>query len=185
MVHSQGYAHPVSRRTGLRCTDRQLAGTSLARIDLACCFRDCDATSGKAVEHSDTDLKLDDLSVEVMVGSIGDHRGEHGVEPICKFLPIAPSTYHGHLVMRPDPSRLSDRARRNAVPRPEIARVFGENWRVYGVRKVWRQLDREGCDVARCTFSPLMKGMGIQGIIRGKLIEQRCRTERRHAPWTR
>ncbi len=103
-----------------------------------------------------------------MVGFIDDHRGEHGVEPICKVLPIAPSTYYDHLTKRADPARLSDRARRDATLRPEIKRVFEENWRVYGVRKIWRQLDREGFDVARCTVARLMKDMGIQGIIRGK-----------------
>ncbi|BAQ69471.1 integrase catalytic subunit [Rhodovulum sulfidophilum] len=103
-----------------------------------------------------------------MVGFIDDQRGKHGVEPICRVLPIAPSTYYDHLAKRADPARLSDRARRDAVLRPEIERVFEENWRVYGVRKVWRQLDREGFDVARCTVARLMKGMGIQGIIRGK-----------------
>jgi len=81
---------------------------------------------------------------------------------------IAPSTYYGHLVKRTDPARLSDRARRDAALRPENVRVFEENWRVYGVRKVWRQLDREGFAVARCTIAKLMKSMGIQGIIRGK-----------------
>jgi len=97
-----------------------------------------------------------------MVGFIDDQRGEHGVEPICRVLPIAPSTYYDHLAKRADPARLSDRARCDAVLRPEIARVFEENWRVYGVRKVWRQLDREGFDVARCTVARLMKDMGIQ-----------------------
>lgn len=99
-----------------------------------------------------------------MVGFIDDQRGEHGVEPICKVLPIAPSTYYE----RADPARLSDRDRRDAVLRPEIERIFEENWRVYGVRKVWHQLDREGFTVARCTVARLMKGMGIRGIIRGK-----------------
>ena len=97
-----------------------------------------------------------------------DQREAHGVEPICRVLPIAPSTYYDHLARPADPARLSDRARRDAVLRPEIERVFEENWRVYGVRKVWRQLDREGFAVARCTVARLMKGMGIQGIIRGK-----------------
>ncbi|MBY6159222.1 IS3 family transposase [Pseudooceanicola nitratireducens] len=106
--------------------------------------------------------------VEVMVGFIDDHREAHGVEPICRVLPIAPSTYYDHLAKRADPARLSDRGRRDAVLRPEIERVFEENWRVYGVRKVWRQLDREGFAVARCTVARLMKGMGLQGIIRGK-----------------
>ena len=103
-----------------------------------------------------------------MVGFIDAHRDAHGVEPICDVLPIAPSTYYDHLAKRADPSRLSDRSRRDEALRPEILRVFEENWRVYGVRKVWRQLGREGFDVARCTVARLMKSMGIQGIIRGK-----------------
>ena len=103
-----------------------------------------------------------------MVSFIDAHRGAHGVEPICKVLPIAPSTYYEHLARRADPARLSDRGRRDAALRPEILRVFEENWRVYGVRKVWRQLGREGFDVARCTVARLMKDMGLQGIIRGK-----------------
>ncbi len=103
-----------------------------------------------------------------MIAFIEAHRGAHGVEPICRVLPIAPSTYYDHLAKRSDPSRQSPRARRDAVLRPEIERVFEENWKVYGVRKVWRQLDREGFDVARCTVARLMKDMGIQGIIRGK-----------------
>ncbi|CQR87399.1 Integrase, catalytic region [Paracoccus aminovorans] len=106
--------------------------------------------------------------VEVVVSFIDAHRGVHGVEPICGVLPIAPSTYYSHLAKRADPTRQSDRARRDEALRPEILRVFEENWHVYGVRKVWRQLGREGFDVARCTVARLMKGMGIQGIIRGK-----------------
>ncbi|BAQ68318.1 integrase catalytic subunit [Rhodovulum sulfidophilum] len=100
-----------------------------------------------------------------MVGFIDDQRGKHGVEPICRVLPIAPSTYYDHLAKRADPARLSDRARRDAVLRPEIERVFEENWRVYGVRKVWRQLDREGFDVARCTVARLMKGMRVSDLL--------------------
>jgi transposase InsO family protein len=103
-----------------------------------------------------------------MVGFIDAHRDAHGVEPICDVLPIAPSTYYDHLAKRADPARLSDRARLDEALRPEIRRVFEENWRVYGVRKIWHQLRREGFDVARCTVSRLMKSMGIQGIIRGK-----------------
>ena len=103
-----------------------------------------------------------------MVGFIDAHRDAHGVEPICNVLPIAPSTYYGHLAKRADPTRRSDRARRDDALRPEIRRVFEKNWSVYGVRKVWHQLRREGCDVARCTVARLMKDMDIQGIIRGK-----------------
>ncbi len=106
--------------------------------------------------------------VEVMVGFIDAHRGTHGVEPICSLLPIAPSTYYDHLAKRSDPARLSDRARRDAALQPEIRRVFEANYQVYGVRKVWRQLRREGFEVARCTVGRLMKIMGIQGVIRGK-----------------
>ncbi len=103
-----------------------------------------------------------------MIAFIDAHRGAHGVEPICRVLPITPSTYYDHLAKHSDSSRQSLRARRDAVLRPEIERVFEENWEVYGVRKVWRQLDREGFDVTRCTVARLMKDMGIQGIIRGK-----------------
>ncbi|CAN7604852.1 IS3 family transposase ISHne1 [Brucella sp. NBRC 12952] len=70
---------------------------------------------------------------------------------------------------RADPAGLSDRARRDEALRPEIFRVFEENWRIYGVRKIWRQLSREGFGVARCTVARLRKGMGIQGVTRGKL----------------
>lgn len=103
-----------------------------------------------------------------MIAFIDDHRDKHGVEPICEVLPIAPATYYNHLAKLADPARLSDRAKRDADLRPHIQRVFDANWQVYGVRKVWRQLRREGFDVARCTVARLMKAMGIQGVIRGK-----------------
>ncbi|UWQ19274.1 IS3 family transposase [Jannaschia sp. M317] len=109
--------------------------------------------------------------VKDMIAFIDDHRGEYGVEPICKVLPIAPSTYHDHLAKRADPTRLSDRVRRDVGLKPEIERVFEANFRVYGVRKVWRQMRREGFDVARCTVARLMKEMGIEGVIRGKKIK--------------
>jgi transposase InsO family protein len=105
-----------------------------------------------------------------MVAFIDDHREVHGVEPICKLLPIAPSTYYDHATKRADPARLSDRARRDGELRSEIMRVFEDNFRVYGVRKVWRQMQREGFDVARCTVARLMKSMGLQGVIRGKPV---------------
>ena len=105
-----------------------------------------------------------------MIAFIDDYRGDHGVEPICKVLPIAPSTYHCHAAQRADPSRLSARAKRDLVLKPEIARVFEANYRVYGVRKVWRQLQREGFDVARCTVARLMRSLGLQGVIRGKTV---------------
>ena len=106
-----------------------------------------------------------------MIAFIGDHRGAHGVEPICKVLPIAPSTYHAHVAKRRDPANLSARARQDAALKIEVRRVFDQNFSVYGVRKVWRQLKREGVDVARCTVSRLMRDMGLQGIIRGKSVK--------------
>ncbi len=105
-----------------------------------------------------------------MIAFIDDHCGQHGVEPICKVLPIAPSTYHDHAAKRADPGKLSARARRDAALTPEIRRVFAENFEVYGVRKVWRQLGREGLDIARCTVERLMRNLGLQGVIRGKPI---------------
>ena len=98
-----------------------------------------------------------------MIAFIDDHRAVHGVEPICKLLPIAPSTYHAHLAKRDNPAKLSDRARRDAALRIEVRRVFDANFRVYGVRKIWRQLRREGFDVARCTVARLMRAMGQAG----------------------
>jgi putative transposase len=103
-----------------------------------------------------------------MITFIDDHRKEHGVEPICKVLPIAPSTYHEHKARQADPSRLPRRVQCDAALRMEIKRVFDANFGVYGVRKVWRQLKREGFDVARCTVARLMKSMGLAGAVRGK-----------------
>lgn len=103
-----------------------------------------------------------------MIGFINDHRSEFGVEPICRVLPIAPATFYEHLAVARDPNRASDRAKRDAVLRHEIQRVWDQNFKVYGVRKVWYQMRREGFDVARCTVERLMRELGIQGVIRGK-----------------
>jgi putative transposase len=105
-----------------------------------------------------------------MIAFIDEHRGAYGVEPICKVLPIAPSTYHDNVAKRVDPTKLSARAQRDRSLRPEIARVFAENFEVYGARKVWRQLGREGVPVARCTVERLMADLGLQGVIRGKPV---------------
>lgn len=105
-----------------------------------------------------------------MIAFIDDHRAAYGVEPICKVLPIAPSTYHAHAARRADPGRLPARARSDAALMVEIRRVFEENFHVYGVRKVWRQLGREGVVVARCTVARLMRVMGLQGIVRGRKV---------------
>ena len=105
-----------------------------------------------------------------MIGFIDDHHGAYGVEPICKLLPIAPSTFHAHAARRSDPAGLPARARRDVVLATDIQRVFDANFGVYGVRKVWRQLGREGKKVARCTVARLMRRMGLQGVVRGREV---------------
>jgi hypothetical protein len=79
-----------------------------------------------------------------MIAFIDETRDVHGVEPICKVLPIAPSTYFDHQAKRADPDLLSDRAKRDAFLLPEIRRVYKAHFSVYGVQKLWRQLGREG-----------------------------------------
>jgi transposase InsO family protein len=106
-----------------------------------------------------------------MIAFIDDHRAAYGVEPICKVLPIAPSTYHEHVAKRADPAKLSARAKRDLALQAEIRRVFADNFEVYGVRKVWRQLKREGGEAARCTVERLMRSMGLRGVIRGKPVK--------------
>jgi putative transposase len=105
-----------------------------------------------------------------MKAFIDEHREVYGVEPICRVLPIAPSTYHEHAARKANPDRRPARERRDAELSHEIRRVFAENFGVYGVRKVWRQLQREGIDVARCTVARLMRQMGLKGVVRGKSI---------------
>ncbi len=104
----------------------------------------------------------------MMASFIRERRDEHGVEPICQELPIAPSTYYEHRRRQADPSRLPERTRRDAELREKIERVWKENFGVYGVRKVWRALRREGEPVARCTVERLMRQMGLEGAVRGR-----------------
>ena len=106
-----------------------------------------------------------------MIAFIDDHRPVYGVEPICRVLPIAPSTYYEHVARRRTPARLPARARRDEVLRSQIRRIWEENFQVYGVRKVWRQLCREGIAVARCTTARLMRQMGLSGAVRGKAVK--------------
>lgn len=98
-----------------------------------------------------------------MTAYIDQHRDRFGVEPICSVLQFAPRTYYAAKA-RP----LSARALRDAVLKPEIARVHRENFGVYGVDKVWAQLNREGVRVARCTVARLMRALGLRGVVRGK-----------------
>jgi putative transposase len=98
-----------------------------------------------------------------MTAYIDRHKHRFGVEPICQVLPIAPSTYY-HAKRRPT----SARALRDRKLKAEIARVHAEHLGVYGARKVWRQLHREGIAVARCTVERLMRTLGLEGVRRGK-----------------
>jgi transposase InsO family protein len=99
---------------------------------------------------------------------IDEHRDAYGVEPICAQLPIAPSAYYAWKAQVQDPTCRSARAQRDAELRPEIQRVWDENYKVYGAQKVWRQLAREKVIVARCTVERLMRAMGLRGAVRGR-----------------
>lgn len=105
-----------------------------------------------------------------MIAFIDDHREVYGVEPICRVLPIAPSTYHAHVARRADPARASPRIQQDLLLMERIRRVHAANFEVYGARKVWRQLGREGITVARCTVERLMRSMGLRGVVRGKEV---------------
>ena len=103
-----------------------------------------------------------------MVTFIDEHRTTYGVEPICAALPIAPSTYHAHKDLQAHPERRCRRGRRDEVVRERIRQVWEENFSVYGVRKVWRELKRRDEAVARCTVERLMGEMGLEGAVRGR-----------------
>jgi putative transposase len=103
-----------------------------------------------------------------MVAFIDDHRERFGVEPICAVLPIAPSTYFRHKVEQRDPTRRSPRPQRDEVLRAIIRRIHAEHHSVYGPRKVWKQMGREGLREARCRIRRLMRDMGLVGAVRGR-----------------
>jgi len=105
-----------------------------------------------------------------MVGFIDAHRETYGVEPICAVLPIAPSTYYEQKARQADPRRRPARVQREARLRLEIQRVWQANRRVYGAKKVWKQLNRETIPVARCTVARLMRDLGLRGVVRGRRI---------------
>ena len=103
-----------------------------------------------------------------MVRFIDQHRTTYGVEPICALLPIAPSSYFRRKAQQQDTTKQSARARRDEELRAAIQRVWDEHEQVYGPRKVWKQLRREGRRVARCTVERLMREMGLRGVGRGR-----------------
>ena len=95
---------------------------------------------------------------------IDDQRDAYGVASICPVVPIAPSPYCWHKARHADPTRRSARVQRDDEWRREIQRVWDDTQQVYGPRKVWRQLRREGHRVARCTVGRLMRAMGLRGL---------------------
>lgn len=99
---------------------------------------------------------------------IDDHREELGIEPICRELAVARSSYHEHAVRLADPGRRPARARRDDEIGKAIKRVHENSFGLYGARKVWHQMRREGTKVARCTVERLMRAMGLAGVRRGK-----------------
>ena len=99
---------------------------------------------------------------------IDQHRVAYGVEPICRVLPIAPSTYFRHKLLGRDPTRRSTRAQRDEVLRAIIRRIWIDNQQVYGPRKVWKQMGREGLHAARCRVRRLMRELGLAGAVRGR-----------------
>lgn len=105
-----------------------------------------------------------------MVQFVADHRATYGVEPICLAIGMAPSTFYEHQARQTAPERAPARVRREAVLRPEITRCWQANQRVYGAKKIWKQLNREGIRVARCTVARLMKAAGLRGVVRGRRV---------------
>ncbi len=103
-----------------------------------------------------------------MLAFIDAHREQYGVESICKLLPIAPSTYYEQKARQSDPARIPKCLQRDADLCGSIRRIWEENFRAYGARKVWRQLQREHIPVARCTVERLMRQEGLRGVIRGR-----------------
>jgi putative transposase len=103
-----------------------------------------------------------------MVAFVDQHRDAYGVESICRLLPIAPSTYFRRRAQDVDPSQRSARAQRDDVLKAIIRRVWTEHHQVYGARKVWKQMGREGLRVARCRVRRVMRELGLTGAVRGR-----------------
>ena len=105
-----------------------------------------------------------------MKAYIDQHRDIYGIEPICKVLQIAPSCYRRHAAQIRDPALRCDRAKQDDELIPQVQRVWHANMQVYGADKVWKQLNREGIPVARCTVERLMRQLGLRGVRRGKVV---------------
>ena len=101
---------------------------------------------------------------------IEESREAFGVEPICKALQFAPSTYYDRRAIVRDPERASRRAKSDAAMSLRIDGAWEDNRKLYGARKIWHVLRRDGQDVARCTVERLMRALGIRGVVRGKRV---------------
>ncbi len=117
-----------------------------------------------------------------MVRFIDAHRASYGVEPICRVVGIAPSTYYEQQARTRDPARLPARAQRDAALRPEITRVWEATRRRYGAKKVWKELRREGRVVARCTVARLYRALGLRGVLRGRRVRTTVPEPLAHRP---
>ena len=113
---------------------------------------------------------------------IDEHRDAHGVEPMCKLLQIAPSTYYAHAARQANPARMSNRPKRDQMLCGEITRIHAANFSVYGARKVWHQLKREGIATARCTVERLMRLLALQGVRRGRSVKTTNRDRTQSCP---
>ena len=116
---------------------------------------------------------------------IDKYRDSFGVEPICKVLRIAPSGYWRYAAQRCNPALRSARARRDDVLIAHVERVWQANMQVYGADKVWKQLNREGIPVARCTVERLMRRRGLRGVVRGKVVRTTTSDTRAPCPLDR
>jgi putative transposase len=117
-----------------------------------------------------------------MMAFIDAHRDEYGVESICAQLPIAPSTYYENKAREVDPTRVPARTQRDRELKVDIQRVWDENFQVYGVRKVWRQLQRERITAARCTVERLMRNLKLRGAVRGRQFKTTIAKDELHRP---
>ncbi len=105
-----------------------------------------------------------------MTAFIEEHRGQFGVEPMCRMLQIAQSTYYERRAIARDPDRASRRAKSDADLCIKIDAAWKDNRKLYGARKIWHVLLRDSQDVARCTVERLMRRLGLKGVVRGKKV---------------
>lgn len=123
--------------------------------------------------------------MQVLRAFVDQNRDQFGVKPICKVLRIAPSGYRRHATEARNPSQRGPRRQRDDALMPQIERVWQANMKVYGADKVWKQMNREGMVVARCTVERLMRREGLRGVIRGKTVRTTCSDAKAPCPLDR